>query len=148
MAYSTLDDVMIAAGGARALAELTDIDGTRSGEVDADVLASAIADADALIDTYIGRNRAVPLSEPVPQIIRRLSADETVYLLRMRRQMVGDFEQTRHENNLRWLEGAARGFLTLGVDPQPAKSSLVAPAVQDVGEDDAEITAENLKGVW
>lgn len=148
MAYSSQADVEIAAGGARALAELTDLDGTRSGEVNDDVLAAAIADADAMIDTYVGRNRAVPLVAPIPQIVKRLSADEVVYLLRMRRQMVGDFEQARHENNLRWLEGVARGFLTLGVDPQPKKSSLVAPAVIEVGEGDREITAESLKGVW
>jgi phage gp36-like protein len=148
VAYSSQDDVVIAAGGSRALAELTDLDGALNGEIDPAVLAAAIGDADAMIDTYVGRNKQVPLQAPIPQIIKRLSADEALYLLRMRRQMVGEAEQLRHENNLRWLEGVARGFLTLGVDPQPSKSSLVAPAVVEVGEDDREITAESLKGVW
>jgi phage gp36-like protein len=148
MAYADQDDVERAAGGAQALADLTDLDGTRSGEVDTDVLEAAQQDADAEIDSYIGRNRKVPLASPVPPVIRRVSAEEVVYLLRMRRRMLGEFEQTRHENNLRWLEGAAKGFLTLGVDPQSEKSSLVSPAVILVGDYDREITAETLKGVW
>lgn len=148
MAYSSQSDLEIAAGGVERLAELTDLDGTGTGEVNALVLDAAIADADAMIDTYVGRNRAVPLPAPVPRTIVRMSADEAIYLLRMRRSMVGDFERERHENNIRWLEGYAKGFLTLGVEPNPEKASLVRPGVIEVADDARIDTAAKLKGLW
>jgi phage gp36-like protein len=148
VAYASQEDVERVAGGAQALADLTDLDGTGSGEVDPDVLAAALADADAEINSYVGRNRKVPLAEPYPPRVKRVAAEEAVHLLRLRRRMVGDADQQQHEDNLRWLEGVAKGFLTLGVEPQGEKSSLVSPAVVLVGEDDREITAENLKGIW
>jgi phage gp36-like protein len=148
VAYSTQADLENAAGGADRLAELTDLDGSGSGEVDEEVLASAIADADALIDTYVGRNRAVPLQAPIPRMITRVSADEAVFVLRLRRQMVGDFERERHADNLGWLEQVAKGFVTLGVEPAPLKSSLVRPAVVEVADDGREDTRAALKGLW
>jgi phage gp36-like protein len=147
MAYCSQADVEIAAGGARALVELCDLDGARSGTVNATVLAAAIADADALIDSYVAKQRAVPLN-PVPAVVRRVSAEETVHALRCRRQIVGEYEDQRHENNVRWLEGVAKGMITLGVDPQPAKSALVAPAVVTVDDSEREITAFNTRGIW
>lgn len=146
MAYSTQTDIEAAAGGAQALIELCDLDGTGAG-LNAAVLATAQADADAFIDSYVAKQRSVPLS-PVPPVIKRMSAEETVYLLRMRRVMLSDFEQQRHEANIDWLKGVARGMYTLGVDPQPAKSALVSPAVVTVEDADAEITACNMRGFW
>lgn len=148
MAYSTQADLENAAGGAERLAELTDLDGSGTGEVNVVALDAAIADADAWIDTFVGRNRAVPLQAPVPRMIARVSAEETLFLLRQRKQMVGDFERERHADNLSWLEGVAKGALTLGVEPTPPKSSLVRPAVVEVSDEAREDTRAALKGLW
>jgi len=156
VAYSTETDVAIAAGGHEPLVELCDL----ANEADKSdgaplptpwpasallVLAEAIADADALINSYVAKQRAVPLV-PVPPVIRRMSAEEAVFLLRSRKQIVSEYEQAKHEANVRWLEGLSRGTTTLGVDPQPAKSALVAPVV--VERTNAEVTARSLRGLW
>ncbi len=148
MAYSTQSDLVTEAGGMQALVELCDLERTRSGQLDTAVMAQAIAEADALIDSYVAKQRAVPLAAPVPAVIRRISKQEAVYGLRSNTRFTGERDETKHENNLRWLEGVAKGHITLGVDPQPAKSALVCPAVVLVDDEDAEITATNTEGFW
>jgi phage gp36-like protein len=148
MAYATRADLENAAGGSDRLADLTDLDGTGSGDVNQAVLDDAIADADALIDSYIGRNQRVPLSDPVPRSVARVSADEALFILRQRKQMVGDVERERHADNLHWLEQAAKGFVVLGVDAGLPKSSVVRPAVVETQDDDREDTRKKLEGLW
>jgi phage gp36-like protein len=149
MAYTTQAACENAAGGALVLIDLCDLDGNAPGVVNAAVLAQAIADTDGWIDSFVAKQRAVPLN-PVPVAIARLSAQETVYRLRSNkpRAPIGDVEQRRHEENLDWLKRVARGEYTLGVDPQPVKSALVSPAVVTVDDDTTESTATNLRGLW
>lgn len=150
MAYSDVTTVRRAAGGAQVLVDLCDQDNSGSDVLDTAVLNAAIADTDALIDSYVAKQRAVPLN-PVPAAVARLAAEETVYRLRSQkpRAPIGEIEQQRHQENLDWLDGVAKGRITLGVDPQPAKSALVSPGVvlRD-DDDDAEITASSLEGIW
>ncbi len=148
MAYCTQADVENEAGGAQALVDLCDLAKTRSSVLNAAVLSAAIADADAWIDSYVAKRRAVPLAT-VPLVVRRVSKEETVFILRGNTRFTGERDQEKHEANTRWLEGVARGTITLGVDPQPAKSALVAPAVV-LRDDDLtiECTSETLKGIW
>jgi phage gp36-like protein len=142
MAYCIQADIEKAIG-AEELVQLTDHAG--AGVVDAAVLAAAIASADAWINGYIAKQRAVPL-DPVPELIKRYSVQETVYLLKG--ENTTEREELQHTNRENYLRDIAMGKVTLGVDPQPAKSALVAPAVVTVGEGDREITAESLKGLW
>jgi len=145
MAYCIEAQVQVEAGGARALDQLTDQGG--SGNRDTAVLDQAIADADALINSYVAKQRAVPLS-PVPDVIRKSSQEIAVYLLRAQKRMVTELEQATHDSRMRWLEQVAKGYVTLGVDPQPAKSALVSPAVVLCDDAETELTAENTKGAW
>ncbi len=149
MAYTTQAACEIAAGGLANLVDLCDQDGTGSGALNEAVLTEAITATDGWIDSYVAKQRAVPLS-PVPDAVARLAAQEAVYRLKANkpRPPIGPVEQQRHDENLKWLEGIASGRVTLGVDPQPAKSALVSPAVVLVDDADAEITACNTKGFW
>lgn len=83
MAYSTIDDVK-AACPYDTLVALTD-DGA-IGEINAAIVANAIAMADAEIDAYASKRYSVPLGDAaqpgsVPEVIRRLSAELAVYYL-------------------------------------------------------------------
>lgn len=149
MAYTDQAGVVSAAGGISVLIDLTDQDGTGAGQVDAAVLAKAIVDVGGMIDSYVAKQRAVPLN-PVPAVIALKAAQEVVFLLRSQkpRAPIGELELSRHEENIKWLEGVARGTITLGVDPQPAKSSLVTSDIVTVSDADTEITACNTRGFW
>lgn len=145
MAYSTQDDVQRAAGGEKILVQLSDLEDT--GAVDTATVAAAIAKADAWIDSYVAKKRAVPLS-PVPTMVNTISAEEAVYRLRSQRQFMTERDQRAHDQNEKWLDGVARGLVTLGVDPQPAESALNDPDVVVPLDADVEITRCNTRGMW
>lgn len=151
MAYTDKTACEKASGGAQNLIELCDLDGNAPGTLDQAVLDQAIADASGWIDAFVAKQRAVPLN-PVPPFIARIAAQETVYRLRSNkpRAPIGEREEQRHQENLQLLRDVAKGTITLGVDPQPAKSALVSPAVvsREDSPEDFEITACKTKGFW
>jgi phage gp36-like protein len=146
MAYVTQTDVERAAGGAAKLAQLTDLDA--DGAVDALVLSETIADASRWIDSYVQRRHAVPLTEPVPAIVRRFCAQEVVYLLKRPRGAVDTQDQEDHDELLLWLRGVSEGSVSLGVDPPPTHSSSVRPESGDREDVDSAATRDTLKGLW
>lgn len=125
MAYATLADVQDQLSEAE-LIQLTDDAG--AGEVDEDVAARAIADADAIIDGYIGVRTAVPLS-PVPPILRTYSVDLAIYNLYSRRQdSMPEVRKERHAEAMKYLGWIAEGKISMGAsDPDgnpPASSGI------------------------
>lgn len=124
MAYCTQADVEIAVGGPAKLVQLSDQDG--SGAVDAGVVANAIAEADAEINSYIGHRYAVPLS-PVPDIIKLKSAAWAARVLRRNlyngQPLADDLE--REATDIKWLDRVATGVVSLGIEPTPEKASIV-----------------------
>lgn len=123
MAYSTIADVQQAAGGAKRLLQLSDFDGKNA--VDNAIVERAIARADALINVYVHKRYGVDLEAPVPQVVVDLSAEEAVFALKKDRGMLTAEDIELHKERLERLEAIARGQITLGVSPQPAKSELV-----------------------
>lgn len=123
MAYCVQADVEIAVGGADKLRQLTDQAG--AGTVDVNVLAAAIAEADAELNSYIGHRYAVPLS-PVPDIVKLKSAAWAARVLRRNLYQgvaltdLADAEKLDRE----WLKGVATGVISLGIEPTPEKSSI------------------------
>lgn len=103
------------------LLQLTDDADT--GSIDTSVVDRAIADADALIDSYCGTKHDVPFS-PVPVMVRKLSVDITVYNLFARRRGAPEDRKERYDDAVRFLRDISRGIGSLGGD---------APA----GDDDA-----------
>jgi len=115
MAYSTQSDLLEQIQEAD-LIELTDDAGV--GAVDASVVARAIADADAEIDSYCGSRYTVPFS-PVPAMIRKQSVDIAIYNLHSRRAVMGKIaedRQKRYDSAVRFLRDVSKGLITLGAD--------------------------------
>src|SRR5690349_1322724 len=122
MAYSVQADVEIAVGGAARLVQLADYDG--NGASDAGVVDAAIAEADALINSYASKRFAVPFAV-APSTIVRLSARMAARILRRNRQMVLASDVDEEKRDREWLEALAKGDVLPGVEPLPAKGSIV-----------------------
>ncbi len=78
MSYCDLDDIKLRKSD-KVLEELTQ-DDSASGEINSDRVDAAIADADLLIDTYIGGVYTLPLAD-TPVLINKLSVDISIYNL-------------------------------------------------------------------
>ncbi len=128
MAYSTQAMVQIAIGGEAKLIEATDQDG-RTGAVNLVVLAQAISEADAIINSYLRKQWDVPLG-PVPEVIANLSAAWAARNLR--RNLYNGLKQPQdaddEEVDREWLTGVAKGEISLdvSVSPKPAADRIDA----------------------
>jgi phage gp36-like protein len=121
MAYADEENVERAAGGRKKLIQLTDLD--NAGQVDEALLLDAIAEADSWINSYFEPRYAVPTAAP-SEIMRRVSAQLTVYILKQRREALTDADQTRFEDIVGWLNGVRRGEISPGIDPRPPESTF------------------------
>jgi len=119
MAYCTYDDVEMRIG-ASDLAALADYDG--DGDADADVVARAIQDACALVDSYLSVRFSVPVS-PVPDALRTCAVNLAVYFLRLGRDSVTGDVRAQYEADVAWLGDVAAGAASLGVEPAPQEGS-------------------------
>ena len=120
MAYIVQADLLAQLSNAQ-LIQLTD--DAKTGSVDTDKVDKAIADAEAEVNGYVATKHSVPLASPIPDLIKKLAIDITIYNLYRRRQRTPEDVRTAYEDAVKKLEGIARGLITLGVDPQPAESS-------------------------
>jgi len=102
------------------LIQLTDPDGA---EIDENVVTRAIEDADATIDAYCQGRYTIPLS-PVPDKIRQISVDITIYNLFSRRgDTAHETRKDRHKEAIRFLEAVRDGKIRLGAaTPAPANT--------------------------
>ncbi len=124
MPYCTQSDILRKLDEAR-LVQLTDDEGL--GQVNAGRVEQAIADADALIDGYVGSRHAVPLS-PVPAIIKTYSVAIAVYFLYGRRDRVPESRAQDYQDAVRFLELVAAGKVSLGAeDPEGSPPSAMRP---------------------
>ena len=110
MPYSTVDDIrkIIPEDD---LIQLTDDEGV--GVVNEAVLSEAIDQADREIDAYVGARYHVPL-DPVPELIRNLSAQMAVFHLYGRRNLTSEVWESRYKNAIRLLDLIRRGEVTIG----------------------------------
>lgn len=139
MPYCTLSDILERIDEDR-LIQLTDDEGT--GAVSETRVATAIADADGLIDGYVGTRHAVPL-DPVPAIIKTYSAVIAIYNLFGRRDRVPDSRAQDYKDAVRFLELVAAGKISLGRDdPEGSPPTTDAPKI----ESDRTFTRSTLAG--
>jgi phage gp36-like protein len=103
------------------LTQLTDDAG--SGVIDDVKVAQAITDAEAEINGYVATRYSTPIAAPVPDLIKKLAIDISVYNLWRRRQKIPELIRTAYEDAVKKLEAIAKGTITLGVDPAPAEST-------------------------
>ena len=108
MSYCTVDD-LIARYGEQELVELT---GQGQGAIGIAKAQQAIADASALIDSYLGGRYDLPLSA-VPQALTRISADIARYHLYD--NIVPEVVQNNYDNALSFLKSVAKGEVRLGL---------------------------------
>jgi len=122
MPYCTDEDVATRLGAAD-LAVLADHDG--DGEADPAVVAQAIAHAQALMDSYLGVRYRVPVSLPgggVPDVLTVRAVNLAVHFLRLGRDSVTDDARAQHLEDVAWLERAAAGAVSLGVEDGPGEA--------------------------
>lgn len=119
MPYSTLEDI-IKLIPELSIVHLTDDENTNS--VSAARVDEAIAQADSEIDCYCGSQYDIPFTT-VPGIIKKISVDITIYNLYSRRgERIPETRAERYKNAIRQLENIAKGIISIGVDPPPAKA--------------------------
>jgi phage gp36-like protein len=121
MAYSTLTDIL------KVIPEVTVIqltDDVAANSVDEAKVDEAIALADGEIDTYVGVKYPVPLTAPVPAIIRGISCDITIYKIYKRRlEEVPETRETSYRDAVKLLKEIRDGKMPLPIaDVDPAAS--------------------------
>jgi phage gp36-like protein len=127
MAYCDSDDLALALGADRLL-QLASDDGE---ELDTDVVAGAVADAEAEIDAYCGARYAVPFST-VPGIIRKRCVDLAVYALYGRAAEIPEDVQRRRDDAVAFLKDVSRGTAGLGASaPDPDAGPSVSTSKTD-----------------
>jgi phage gp36-like protein len=100
------------------LISLTDDNGL---EIQQDIIDAAINSADAEINGYAQAQYDVPFN-PVPEIIKKMSVDITIFNLFSRRGEIGEKDSNismRYKSAIRFLENLAKNLVTIG-KPDPA----------------------------
>lgn len=110
MAYATRND-MAARFGEDELIELTDR--ANVGQVDELVLAGALDDASAEIDSYLAGRYAVPLAQ-APRFLAGLCSDIARYRLCGSGTRSTDEIHERYRNAIRFLEKVSSGAVSIG----------------------------------
>ncbi len=128
MAYCTQADVQNAIGGEERLRQASDW--ARGNAIGAANVADAIAEADGLIDSYAKKVHAVPFN-PVPEQIKRTSANLAKLILKRRRGMLSaddarELEMIAGPDG--WLVQLSQGKVVTGAAAEPAKSELTVDA--------------------
>jgi phage gp36-like protein len=120
MSYATQQDLIDRAdAGAQTLIELTDRADPPAGVIDANVVAKALADADAVIDPHLQARYALPLAS-TPKLLVRIAVDIALFDLYGSRapESIGK----RYNDALKMLAAISKGELQLGLDGTNAET--------------------------
>lgn len=110
MSYATKQD-LIDRVGAEELIQLTDRSG--AGDIDDEVIARALADADADINGYLAARATLPLTAPYPPLLVRLACTLAHYYLYVQ---PNEAVTNRYKAAVKTLEGLSDGTVSLGLD--------------------------------
>jgi phage gp36-like protein len=123
MAYSTQEDLLTMIPQA----ELAALTAETGDEPDGQIVAEAIARADAEIDAACGLRYTVPFS-PVPERVKTLSADLAINHLYSRRAVAPDVWRQKYKDALAFLKQVAAGQATLaGSSGEPPAADRQSP---------------------
>jgi phage gp36-like protein len=114
--YCTQQD-LITRFGEEEIIDLTDKQ--YLGEIDDDVVDRAIADTDALIDSYLGGRFKAALN-PVPMVVNRLACDLVRYQLYD--DLAPEQVQNRHKDAIKILEQIRDGKMSIGLTEEGDKT--------------------------
>lgn len=123
MNYATQQD-LVDRFGHDELVQLTDTDNL--GDINATVVALALADADAEIDGYLVGRYTTPLAT-VPAIIVAYACDIARY--RLHDDLATEHVRKRYEDAIRFLRSVAAGQVQLGVTDPTAGTIDQSPQV-------------------
>ncbi len=110
MPYATLADLTSRFGVAE-LRQLTDRELPAAGAVVVEVVDRALADADGVVNRFLGARFSVPLGAPYPSDLVRVACDVARYFLHD--QAPTEIARTHYEDALAWLRSVADGKLPL-----------------------------------
>lgn len=110
MAYCTLADLIKKIPESALISLSNDIPGQT--EVDAAIIAEAIATADTEIDSYVGLVQSVPM-DPIPPLLTDLSAKMAIWNLHLRKYFKSEIWQDTYKTCQRILLRIAEGKLEL-----------------------------------
>lgn len=127
MPYCTQQD-LVTRYGEDELIQLTDKQ--KVGQLDTDVINSAIADADSLIDSYLGSRYGLPVN-PVPRSLLRIACEITRYYLY--EDMSTDEVKDRYEKAEKSLKAISKGEMSIGISTQGEKPSSQNTVQIDTG---------------
>lgn len=114
LSYAAQQD-LIDRFGATELTQLTDRVNKPPTTIDADVVARALGDADAQIDSYLGKLYLLPLSATPPVLIK-IEADLARYALHGKAADKDGAVARAYSDALKWLQAVAAGLVQLDVD--------------------------------
>jgi len=140
MAYATQAQ-LIDRFGEDFLIRLTDRAEPATGAIDANVVARAIADTDAMIDGYIAGRYALPLAENPPLVIdlAQVIAIYKLHVYEPDQKIRADYEDAMRQ--LREIAGGTIKLPVAGLDPEGAGGTGVR-----VTDRERPMTEDNLKG--
>lgn len=142
MPYCDSADVQSRMGGEKRLIAL--FGGVTS--VDAAEVASCIEEADGIIDSFIGKRWATPLTSPAPKI-KWLSARLAILVRKERVDMLGDREERQFEREIEMCRGIASGKeLPDTTDDPETESPMVKDAYIKPDSIIEPVTRDNLEG--
>src|SRR5581483_5414709 len=140
MSYATQEE-LIDRYSERMLVQLTDRAQPATGEIDAAVVARALADTDATIDGYLKGRYRLPLAE-TPPLVTDLALQIAIY--KLHRKSPDEKIRKDYDDALRTLRDIASGTVRLdvaGVEPAASGASGVK-----TNDRERPLTPENLKG--
>ncbi len=126
MAYSNIDDLKELLPES-ILVEISN-DQVAADEIDMNAIEAAIRKADSMINGYVGVQKQVPL-DPVPGMIKTISANLAVYNLYRRRNMVPEIWQDQYKADTAVLLKISSGQISIGVAATERKKESPAQAL-------------------
>ncbi len=121
MTYASQQDLIDRFGKVE-LTQLTDNDNIPPTTIDSVVVAGALADADAMIDSYLGKAYALPLSV-TPPVLRKIAADLARSYLHGEAADKDSIVTRNAAAAMAWLKDVAKGLVSLDEGgEQPAQA--------------------------
>ncbi len=111
MTYALRQD-LVDRFGELELIQLTDRENVPPEEVDDTVVNRALGDADGLIDSYLGKQYALPLSV-VPPVLTKVAADIARYFLHGEAADKDSAVARNHAAAIAWLKDVAKGLVQI-----------------------------------
>lgn len=116
MTYAVSQD-LVDRFGSTELEQLTDRTNVPPSTIDVVVVGRALADADAKVDSYLGKQYALPLSI-VPPVLVKIAADLARYFLHGEAADKDSIVARNYKDAIAWLENVSKGIVAIDVGGQ------------------------------